>query len=212
MSELCFLFIIYCVARARQSSMMRESAIEREPKVGWSTLQSWDSRSQNVFLMGWKKVMLSRACGIWSVYPLWNWVWSPATPNIMLAVSSRFFSNGCCLPGCPYNLSRYSVSIKISDQNVYRYCDVINKPNHVITPNVQFFWCNYLSPMVAELYSGTTGDAITVPRCIHNRYTTWGFYWMSQTFLWRNEYCFWRHHEGWLRIHFFIGETGSSRC
>ena len=91
MSELCLLFTIYCVARARQSSMMRESAIEREPKVGWSTLQSWDSRSQHVFLMGWKKVMQSRACGIWSVYPLWNWVWSPATPNIMLAVSSRFF-------------------------------------------------------------------------------------------------------------------------
>ena len=118
------------------------------------------------FLMGWKKVMQSRACGIWSVYPLWNWVWSPATPNIMLAVSSRFFPNGCCLLGCPYNLSRHWVSIKISDQNVYRY---------VITLNGQFFWCNYLFLMVAELYSGTTGDAISMPWCIHNRYTTWVF-------------------------------------
>ena len=166
MSELCLFFTFYCVARARQSSMMRESAIEREPKVGWSTLQSWDSRSQHVFLMGWKKVMQSRACGIWSVYPLWNWVWSPATPNIMLAVSSRFFPNGCCLLGCPYNLSRHWVSIKISDQNVYRY---------VITLNGPFFWCNYLFLMVAELYSGTTGDAISRPWCIHNRYTTWVF-------------------------------------
>ena len=166
MSELCLLFTIYCVARARQSSMMRESAIEREPKVGWSTLQSWDSRSQHVFFDGVEeshaKPSLRHLVGL-SLVKL-GVIASHTKHHARRFVA--FFPNGCCLLGCPYNLSRHWVSIKISDQNVYRY---------VITLNGQFFWCNYLFLMVAELYSGTTGDAISMPWCIHNRYTTWVF-------------------------------------